>query len=130
MWAEYFPTASIVAFDIGDWITEMRTDRIAVIRGDQSDVGFLSTLAPELRALRPPEDRSRGFDLIIDDGSHHPRHQMVSFLHLFEHALEPGGRAPPSTATTAAACTTTITSLNIHCRRRRHRHRSINPLIR
>ena len=90
MWVDYFESAQIVAFDIGDWITEMRSDRLRIIRGDQSDVRFLSTLAPELRTLRSPGDQ-RGFDLIIDDGSHHPRHQMVSFLYLFEHALEGGG---------------------------------------
>jgi hypothetical protein len=32
-----------------------------------------------------------GFDIIVDDGSHNPRHQLESFRLLFEHALKPGG---------------------------------------
>jgi hypothetical protein len=30
-------------------------------------------------------------DFIIDDGSHHPEHQITSFIYLFEHGLKPGG---------------------------------------
>ena len=30
-------------------------------------------------------------DFIIDDGSHHPQHQIISFTFLFEKGLKPGG---------------------------------------
>lgn len=30
-------------------------------------------------------------DFIIDDGSHYPDHQLLTFQYFFEHGLKPGG---------------------------------------
>lgn len=55
--------------------------RIKVFHGDQSEKAFLASLV---------EARPAGWDIIIDDGSHLPEHQILSFKHLFP-ALRPGG---------------------------------------
>ena len=52
--------------------------------GDQGNVGDLQKLLDE-------KGVEGQLDFIIDDGSHHPMHQIVSFQYLFEKALKPGG---------------------------------------
>jgi len=49
--------------------------------GDQGNVTFLKEMVA---------DSGGEFDIIIDDGSHDPRHQMISFDELFP-TLRPGG---------------------------------------
>lgn len=78
MWSEYFPRAEIWGLDIDPNCKKFETDRIKIAIGDQSDPNVLRTL---------PSD----FDIIIDDGSHEPRHQIGSFMHLFQHNLKARG---------------------------------------
>lgn len=52
-----------------------------LFHGDQSDVGFLNHFLQESEGQ---------FDVIIDDGSHVPTHQIVSFEHLWK-SVKPGG---------------------------------------
>lgn len=54
-------------------------DIVQIFRGDQSDPIFLKSIS----------DRYK-YDIIIDDGSHVPSHQLVSLQHMFS-ALNPGG---------------------------------------
>ncbi len=78
MWAEYFSKASIYAMDInkeGDYLDHL------VIRGDQSKIEDLSKLVKRIEKAR----------FIIDDGSHHPMHQIETFEYLFTNLLEDGG---------------------------------------
>jgi hypothetical protein len=58
------------------------SDMFTLYHGDQSDTAFLQGLAADLS--------STPVDLIIDDGSHVPRHQLKSFVHLFP-VLADGG---------------------------------------
>ena len=71
-------------------------EKMKMFTGDQSDIGFLKQLIekgaglnPEAKSEAPDWDRG-GWDLIIDDGSHLPVHQLVSFAALFPF-VRPGG---------------------------------------
>lgn len=80
MWLEYFPHGNVYFMekDHGVKFPEAR------FTGDQGKMADLSKLL-ETKRLKGK------LDFIIDDGSHHPEHQMISFTYLFEHGLKPGG---------------------------------------
>jgi hypothetical protein len=78
MWEEYFPHANVFAMDID---VEGKFDNHIVFKGDQSNIEDLQRVANKLGTTR----------LIIDDGSHHPIHQIETFNFLFKNLLEPGG---------------------------------------
>lgn len=80
MWLQYFPTGSVYFMekDSGSKFPQAR------FTGDQGSVA-------DLQSMLMQKDLVGGLDFIIDDGSHHPEHQMVSFTYLFEHGLKPGG---------------------------------------
>jgi hypothetical protein len=80
-WYEYFPNATIFAYDILD-AHRFDNDRIATFVGDQSDPADLARFV---------EFSGGGFDIIIDDGSHKSMHQQASLAFLFPH-LKPGGQ--------------------------------------
>jgi hypothetical protein len=79
MWAEYFPSGQITGIDIAE--KRLTLDpRVRVYRGSQDDSAFLKKVCDE----RGP------FDIVIDDGSHVPKHVVASFHILFP-VLEDGG---------------------------------------
>lgn len=78
MWQDYFPNAEIHGIDIDPECKKFERDRIRIHTGDQGDQKFLATL---------PQD----FDIIIDDGSHIPQHQVGCFLYLFPYHLKDRG---------------------------------------
>ena len=45
----------------------------------------------DLQAFLDTKKVEGQLDFIIDDGSHHPQHQITSFKYLFEKGLKPGG---------------------------------------
>lgn len=70
--------------------------KVRVFYGDQSNSTFLNELVRD-GALIDPESHLRevdwqkcGWDIVIDDGSHLPRHQLISFYKLFPF-VRPGG---------------------------------------
>ena len=79
-WRTLFPEVFHYCLDCdhGDWSME----RTSVLRGDQSKA---EDLQQAMARIRHP------ISLIIDDGSHHPCHQLLSFSLLFQHLLQPGG---------------------------------------
>ena len=79
LWQRYFPNARIVGVDIRPRELS-NAKRIVLVQGDQSDRSFLERLA---RDYGP-------FGLIIDDGSHVPSHQILTFEALFPHLLSGG----------------------------------------
>jgi len=80
MWKEYFTKANIVAIDIDPRCKEYEEDRITIHIGDQTDVNFLNKLV----------DKHGHFEVILDDGGHSFKQQIVSFETLFPR-LTPGG---------------------------------------
>jgi hypothetical protein len=72
MWADYFPEAEIYACDIREE-TLISEGRIHSMVCDQSSGVSLATMAFEFS-----EGLTKGFDVIIDDGSHHPEHQIFT----------------------------------------------------
>jgi hypothetical protein len=83
MWREYFPDAEIYGLDLFEnkvskkWEIENAFDdeygvgKIKVIMGNQCNWEILEQL------------RNLDFDIIIDDGSHNSRDQMISFFGLY-----------------------------------------------
>jgi hypothetical protein len=78
MWKEYFPKSQVFVMDIHN---EFEDEIGKVIRGDQSNTDDLKKVS----------DICGELDFIIDDGSHHPEHQIKSFNFLFDKNLKDGG---------------------------------------
>lgn len=98
MLAEYFPRAVIHSFDIDpdqksyDNLTKALKKRIKIYRGDQSDPNSIQNVLQKIYD-GPRNELKRGyrqFDIIIDDGSHNPEHQQISFKKLWPE-VKPGG---------------------------------------
>ena len=80
LWTNYFPKAFIYGIDIG--FSEIG-DRYRIFQADQSDRSKLEDIVKN--------KINKAIFLIVDDGSHVPEHQVLSFDYLFEHLLLPGG---------------------------------------
>jgi len=78
MWADYFPNAIIYGVDIDEECKRFESDRVKILIGDQGDAAFLRSLPGDV-------------DIIIDDGSHIPKHVMLGVEVLFRHKLKRGG---------------------------------------
>jgi hypothetical protein len=81
MWYRYLSKARIFGIDVNP-AGFLDNDRTATAVVDQGDPDRLREFVAETGVER--------FDVIIDDGSHRPDHQQVSFSVLFPH-LAPGG---------------------------------------
>ena len=80
MWRDYFPNAFVMGLDSDrQYVGLDYGERIDTFLGNQNDPAIMDIM----RGLGP-------FDLIIDDGSHIPQHQIFSFQQLFS-AVKPGG---------------------------------------
>lgn len=71
MWREYFPDAEIHGLDLFAEFPVPEISGVTFWTGNQLDYNILAKL------------RNENFDLIIDDGSHNSRDQMISFYGLF-----------------------------------------------
>jgi hypothetical protein len=81
MWKDYFgPRCRIYGVDIEPACRAYERDSVKVYIGDQSERTFWSRFKQEVPSL----------DIVIDDGSHFPEHQIVTFEELLPH-LNPGG---------------------------------------
>src|SRR5687767_3366107 len=83
LWRDYFPQGVIVGLDLNPVTLDDPTGRIRVYQGMQQDTALLDRIAQETA----PE----GFDVIIDDCSHIGELTRLSFWHLFDNHLKPGG---------------------------------------
>lgn len=79
LWKELFPQSYLICIDRD---VSQQGDGFVVIQADQEQPEQLQM------ALHDPPSPVR---LVIDDGSHLPRHQLSSFSMIFEEILEPGG---------------------------------------
>ncbi len=83
MWRDYFPQGVIAGLDTAAVSIDDPSGRITIYQGEQQDTKLLDRIASECA----PD----GFDLIVDDASHLGDPSRISFWHLFEHHLVPGG---------------------------------------
>src|SRR5438876_1600666 len=83
LWRDYFERGLIVGLDVQPVHIEDSTGRIRVYQGKQQDKRLLDQIALETA----PD----GFDVIIDDCSHIGELTRLSFWHLFDNHLKPGG---------------------------------------
>lgn len=81
MWKEYFgKNAKIYGIDIDPRCKEFEEDNIQIFIGSQSDRDFLR----KVKAAIPRAD------IIIDDGGHTMKQQIVSYEELFDHVKDDG----------------------------------------
>ena len=71
LWLDYCPNAYIYGMDINK---EYSRERLLVLRGDQSKEQDLENIKSNV---------GDNLDVLIDDGSHIPEHQLLSFEKLF-----------------------------------------------
>lgn len=83
LWRDYFERGLIVGLDLKAPQISDNSGRIRVYEGEQQDTGLLDRIGEE----NAPE----GFDIIIDDCSHIGELTRISFWHLFDNHLKPGG---------------------------------------
>ena len=79
MWESYFPKARIVGLDISPVVKKHERDRVDIVVGSQADENFLYSVG----SLYKP-------NVIIDDGSHIPEHQIITFNALISHLADSG----------------------------------------
>lgn len=79
-WNKQFPDATIVGMDINPPPIFEHIPNIHCYTGSQADTYVLKRMA----------DWHAPFDIIIDDGSHRPYHQIASFNALWPHVKEGG----------------------------------------
>jgi methyltransferase family protein len=81
MWNNYFKgNATIYAVDINPECKKFETDNVKIFIGSQEDESFLKMLKKTI----PP------IDVLIDDGGHYMKQQIVTFNNLFDHVTENG----------------------------------------
>ena len=84
LWRDYFAQGAIVGLDLEPPLhVEDPSGRIRVYKGRQEDTALLDRIAGETAP--------GGFDIIIDDCSHIGELTRVTFWHLFDRHLKPGG---------------------------------------
>lgn len=81
MWEEFFPNAVIYGLDINPNCQQYEGDRRRILTGNQADEDFCQQVIRETGGA---------IDIVIDDGSHKPEHQLKSF-NLFFPALTDHG---------------------------------------
>jgi hypothetical protein len=79
MWKELFPKAFYVCIDKD---VSGEGDGYLLIKADQNNPAEIEAATKKI---------PRPVRLIVDDGSHHPQHQLTTFSALFQYLLEPGG---------------------------------------
>jgi hypothetical protein len=85
MWKKYFPSNVFVyGLDIG---VAAEGERFQIFQADQSKLGDLQKVMDSIQS--PPSPSPIHF--ILDDGSHIPEHQILTFNTFFTSLLTPGG---------------------------------------
>lgn len=82
MWRQYFSQGEVFVLDKDKGYP--RSLDAYGFKGNQGN-------EEDLKKLLATKNLKGALDLIIDDGSHHPTHQLTSFQYLFMHGLKPGG---------------------------------------
>ncbi len=83
LWRDYFPKGKIIGIDIKAPSNKDFHERIYFFKGSQADKKFLTNVVEEVAP--------GGVDIIIDDASHIGELTKITFWHLFDNHLKPGG---------------------------------------
>ena len=82
LWEKYFPSAYIYGLDIG---FKDKKNHYEIFQCDQSNLNELEKVSDKII------DENKEIFFIIDDGSHHPAHQLMTFDLFFDKLLCYGG---------------------------------------
>lgn len=82
LWEKYFPNTFIYGLDIG---FEDQGKNFKIFKCDQSNLNDLTIISNKII------DSNKKIFFIIDDGSHHPDHQILTFNLFFDKLLGYGG---------------------------------------
>jgi hypothetical protein len=77
LWLDYFHSKHIYGIDIKE--NKFTNNRYTIFQGDQSKLEDLQKISNQLK---------HDIYFIIDDGSHHPDHQIISFNYFFDKVLK------------------------------------------
>jgi hypothetical protein len=81
MWHSYFNgRATIYAIDINPECKKFETDNVKIFTGSQEDPAFLKNVKSTIPQI----------DVLIDDGGHTMKQQIITFNNLFDHVTENG----------------------------------------
>ena len=81
MWKNYFgENAKIYGIDIDERCKDLEEENISIFIGSQTDRKFLKSVTSQI----PP------IDILIDDGGHTMKQQIISFEELFNHIKDDG----------------------------------------
>jgi hypothetical protein len=81
MWKDYFgPKAKIYGVDIDPRCKQFEEENIEIFIGSQSDRNFLRNIVSKIPKV----------DILIDDGGHSMKQQIVTFEELFSHVKDNG----------------------------------------
>lgn len=83
LWRDFFAKGIVVGLDLNKIDLQDESGRIRLYQGLQQDTELLDRIANE--------NAPAGFDIIIDDCSHIGELTRISFWHLFNNHLKPGG---------------------------------------
>ena len=86
MWRDYFSKANIYACDIDKSVLFQDT-RIKTFYTDQSNPTSLIELYNNISSISD----KKYLDVILDDGSHNPDHQSISFKYMWQYVKPNGG---------------------------------------
>ena len=90
IWKKIFgPNSKIIGVDINPECRQMEDDQISIYIGDQEDREFWRKVKEEIPKL----------DILIDDGGHYMRQQIVTFEEMFSHVKDDGVYMCEDTAT-------------------------------
>jgi cephalosporin hydroxylase len=81
MWKDYFgPKAKIYGIDVNPQCRELEEENIKIFIGSQSDRKFLQEVKKQIPKV----------DILIDDGGHTMKQQIVTFEEMFDHVKDGG----------------------------------------
>jgi len=81
MWKDYFgPKAKIYGVDVNEQCKTLEEDQIEIFIGSQSNRAFLNNLKKQIPKL----------DILLDDGGHTMKQQIVTFEEMFSHIKDNG----------------------------------------
>lgn len=81
LWRDYFERGVIAGLDLEPSHVDDASGRVHIYQGRQEDTTVLDKIGAELGP----------FDIVIDDASHLAAPTRISFWHMFERHLKPGG---------------------------------------